>query len=101
MKKIFLLICVSLLTFSCKSAKYNYFFDVGKVLDFNSGKWILNKTQSNSSKFDNKLYYNSLRDFKKIIGDSLFEIDDLRVSKLIAPKIKFNLSDIALSEYRL
>tara|TARA_R110002049_G_scaffold187318_1_gene355608 strand:- start:139 stop:720 length:582 start_codon:yes stop_codon:yes gene_type:complete len=86
--------------YSCGSAKYNYFFDTGKQLDFSHGKWILNSTQSNSRIFDTELYDTSLIVFKKILGDSLIEINDLRSTKLVAPKIKFQLSESDLKELK-
>lgn len=95
MKKIFLISLV-LGLYSCGSAKYNYFFDTGKQLHFSQGKWILNSTKSNSRVFDTELYDTSLQEFKKILGDSLIEMNDLRGTKLVAPKIKFDLSDADL-----
>ena len=99
MKKCFLLV-FSMVVWSCGGAKYTYFFDTGKQLDFSEGKWILNNTKSNSKLFDNKLYYASLNEFEKILGDSLFEMNELRSSKLVAPKIKFNLSQSDLEELK-
>ncbi len=99
MKKIYLILIISTL-YSCAGAKYNYFFDTGKQLDFSNGKWILNRTQSNSKIFDTELYHHSLKDFKKILGDSLIEMNDLRSTKLVAPKIKFDLSDSDLKELK-
>jgi len=99
MKKIFLILSFVMLN-SCGSAKYNYFFDTGKQLDFGNGKWILNRTESNSKIFDTELYYNSLRDFKKILGDSLIEMNDLRRTKLVAPKIKFDLTNSDLKKLK-
>ena len=85
---------------SCGGAKYTYFFDTGKQLDFSEGKWILNNTESNSVKFDRVLYDASLTEFEKILGDSLLEMHELRSSKLVAPKIGFNLSERDLRELR-
>ena len=99
MKKAFLISFVFLL-YACGGAKYNYLFDTGRQLDFSEGKWILNRTQSNSKIFDAKLYSNSLRDFKKILGDSLIEMSDLRNTKLVSPKIKFDLSYSDLKELK-
>ena len=99
MKKIYLILIISTL-YSCGGAKYNYFFDTGKQLDFSNGKWILNRTQSNSKIFDTELYHNSLKDFKKILGDSLIEMNDLRITKLVAPKIEFDLPDSDLKELK-
>lgn len=91
MRKIFFVLSMALLA-SCGSAKYTYYFDTGKQLDFDTGKWVLNRSQSNSKIFDSKLYENSKKQFKEILGDSLLKIDDLRTSKLVAPKLKFDLS---------
>lgn len=99
MKKIFLILIISVF-YSCGGAKYNYFFDTGKQLDFTNGKWILNSTKSNSRIFDSELYNNSLKEFKKILGDSLIEMNDLRSTKLVAPKIKFDLTDSDLNELK-
>jgi hypothetical protein len=94
-KKVFLIFLVVSL-YSCISAKYNYYFDTGKQLHFSQGKWILNSTKSNSRIFDTELYDTSLKEFKKILGDSLVEMNDLRLTKLVAPKIKFDLSEADL-----
>ncbi|MCM4166431.1 hypothetical protein KCTC52924_03364 [Arenibacter antarcticus] len=99
MKRIVLIIMVSAL-YSCGGAKYNYFFDTGRQLDFSHGKWILNSTKSNSRIFDNELYDTSLKGFKNILGDSLVEMNDLRSTNLIAPKIKFELSEADLNELK-
>ena len=99
MKKLFLIFILS--TFcSCGGAKYNYFFDTGKQLDFSKGKWILNSTKSNSKIFDAELYDNSLKGFKNILGDSLIEMNDLRSTKLVAPKIEFDLTDSDLKKLK-
>lgn len=85
---LFLLFCV----FSCKTPKYTYFFDTGKYLDFSKGTWILNRSKSNSEIFDAELYTTTRKHFKEILGDSLLEINDLRMNRLIPPKIAFDLS---------
>ncbi len=95
-----LLIFILAVVFSCGGAKYNYTFDAGKQLDFSEGKYILNRTKSNSKVFDAELYQASLKGFKRILGDSLFEMNDLRSSKLVAPKISFDLSDSELKQLR-
>ncbi|WP_339705937.1 hypothetical protein [uncultured Kriegella sp.] len=73
-----LLCVVGVLSISCSTPKYTYLFDTGKHLDFNEGKWILNKTTSNSKIFDTELKSAVRTHFKAIIGDSLLEINDLR-----------------------
>jgi len=78
---------------SCGGAKYTYFFDEGKYLDFSEGTWILNNTKSNSEGYyDAELYNTAKFGFRRILGDSLLEINDVRATKLIPPKINFNLS---------
>lgn len=77
--------------FSCTSSKYTYLFDTGSQLDFSKGKWILNKPQSNSKIFDAELYDVSFKYFKKILMDSLVELNDIRRTKLIPSKIDFVL----------
>lgn len=88
------LITFSLFVFllSCSAPKYTYFFDTGKYLDFSRGKWILNRSKSNSDVFDAELYTIAKKQFGEILGDSLLEINDLRMSKLVPTKIKFELS---------
>ena len=94
------LVLIILVLYSCGSAKYSCLFDTGKELDFSNGKWLLNRTESNSKIFDTELYHNSLKNFKNILGDSLIEINDLRSTKLVAPKIKFDLSTLDLQELK-
>ena len=96
MNRILLMLIVASL-YSCGGAKYTYFYDTGKQLDFGHGKWILNSTKSNSRIFDSELYDTALKEFKGILGDSLIEMNDLRSTKLVAPKIKFELSETDLN----
>jgi hypothetical protein len=90
-----LLICAA-----CNTPKYTYMFDSGKYMDFSPGKWLLNQTKSNSKIFDAELYSSSENEFRKILGDSLIEINDLRRSKLIAPEIRFDLEKEKLLELK-
>lgn len=99
MKKIYGLL-VFIILCSCAGGKYNYLFDTGKELDFSEGKWILNKTKSNSKVFDNELYEVSLKKFSEILGDSLIEMNTLRIKKPISPNINFELDTKELEEIR-
>lgn len=90
-KLIFTIVILTINT-SCNAPKYTYLFESGKYLDFRKGKWLLNKSYSNSKIFDAELYEQSKNEFKQILGDSLFEINDLRLNKLIPSKINFNLN---------
>ncbi|MDO5981857.1 hypothetical protein [Flavivirga spongiicola] len=79
------------LLFSCNTPKYTYMFETGKHLDFSDGKWLLNRSKSNSKVFDAELYYQSKEQFGEILGKSLLEIHDVRLTRIIAPEIAFNL----------
>ncbi|MEO9511812.1 MAG: hypothetical protein ABJN84_16965 [Flavobacteriaceae bacterium] len=80
------------LLFSCNTPKYTYQFETGKHLNFSEGKWLLNRSKSNSKVFDAKLYYQSQELFKEILGNSLLEIDEIRLTKIISPEIDFDLT---------
>ncbi len=99
MKKIFYFFSVIIIC-SCASGKYNYLFDTGKQLDFSDGKWVLNRTESNSKVFDNELYDASHDQLKKILGDSLIDMNSLRMDKLISPKIGFELNRRELEQIK-
>ncbi|WP_396600741.1 hypothetical protein [Algibacter sp. R77976] len=77
---------------SCNTPKYTYMFKEGKHLDFSEGKWLLNRSKSNSRVFDTELYNNSEEQFKEILGSSLLEIVDVRLTNIIAPEISFDLN---------
>lgn len=97
--KYVLLFSLITLSVSCVGGKYTFDFYTGKNLDFSSGKWILNQTQSNSKiRYDKKLYEESYQEFKKILGDSLIDLTALRNSALIGPEIKFEPSQSELGE---
>lgn len=90
-KKIGILL-MTMALFSCGGGKYQYLFDTGKQLAFGQGKWILNRTASNSKVFDHELYNASYNQFKEILGDSLIDLNTVRAAALVAPKIKFEPS---------
>jgi hypothetical protein len=69
-------------------------------LDFGKGTWILNKSRSNFEIFDAELYTTAKRHFKEILDDSLVEINDLRMTKLIPQKNAFELSKEELMDLR-
>ncbi|MEL6917860.1 MAG: hypothetical protein AAFO99_09025 [Bacteroidota bacterium] len=99
MKKICLIALVMLLN-SCAGGKYTYLFDTGKQLDFSKGKWLLNRTESNSKIFDAELYQVAFKGFKEILGDSLIDMHMVRTSKLVAPKIGFELTKTELEKLK-
>ncbi|WP_218963470.1 hypothetical protein [Maribacter sp. 4U21] len=75
-------------------------FDSGKYLDFGEGKWLLNQTKSNSKIFDAELYNTSLNEFRKILGDSLLELNDIRKNRLVESRISFDLDKDKLLELK-
>lgn len=85
---------------SCGGGKYTYPFDTGKQLDFGDGKWVLNRTESNSKVFDSELYDASYGQFKKILGDSLIDMNTLRMDKLVSPKVGFELNRTELEQLK-
>ena len=86
-----LLLVLFLFLTSCNTAKYTILFDSGKYLDFGHGKWLMNDAGTNSRFSDLRLYPTALKEFRKILGDSLMEIHDIRRNRLLAPEISFDL----------
>ncbi|MEM7485390.1 MAG: hypothetical protein AAF348_09290 [Bacteroidota bacterium] len=99
MKKGYFLLLAIILS-ACTSGKYSYLFDTGKQLDFSKGKWLMNMTKSNSKVFDKKLYNASYKEFKEILGDSLIDMNSLRTTKLVAPKVGFELTKNELKKLK-
>lgn len=81
---------------SCGGAKYNYNFEKGKNIDFNDGKWILNEPYTNYK--NNNAYTFAKNEFEDILGDSLFELIELRKTKLISNELPLNPSKKQLEE---
>ncbi|MEL6305596.1 MAG: hypothetical protein AAFQ20_12510 [Bacteroidota bacterium] len=96
-RKFWILLFVCTL-FSCVGGKFNYSFDTGRQLDFSQGKWIFNKTESNSKVFDSEFNVLAYNEFRKLLGDSLMDLNALRAKKMIPPKIEFELSKEALQQ---
>ncbi|MEO1485176.1 MAG: hypothetical protein AAFU57_05495 [Bacteroidota bacterium] len=96
-RKIWILLVIGSL-FSCVGGKFNYSFDTGKQLDFSKGKWIFNRTESNSQVFDSELNVLAYNEFRKLLGDSLMDLNALRAKKMVSPKIEFELSKEALRQ---
>ena len=83
---------ISLLIYSCGGAKYNYHFDQGKHIDFNSGKWLLNNPKTNFTRNVELLEF-AKNKFSEIIPDSLLLLlVDVRRNKVIGPEIPHNPS---------
>lgn len=81
-----------LLFSSCNAPKYTILFDSGKYLDFSHGKWLLNDARSNSRFSNSRLYPLALKEFREILGDSLFEIHDIRRTRLLPREISFDMN---------
>ena len=94
-----ILLILTLIISSCVNTRYVYQVDKGKSLDFSSGKWILNKPHT-----DGKIAHLeeiAVREFRSIIKDSLFEIEDLNGEHLIGSKLPYNLSKDNLNDLRV
>jgi len=81
---------------SCGGAKYNYNFEKGKNIDFNDGKWILNEPYTNYK--NNNAYTFAKNEFEDILGDSLFELIELRKTKMISSQLPLHPSSKQLKE---
>lgn len=90
------LILLLILFTSCGGAKYNYNFVRGKKINFNDGKWILNEPYTNYK--DNDAYSFAENEFENILGDSLFELIELRQTKIIGKKLPLNPTAKELKE---
>jgi len=91
-----LILLLALIFASCGGAKYNYNFEKGKNINFNDGKWILNKTYTNYN--NNNAYSFAKNEFEDILGDSLFELIELRKTKMISSELPLNPSKKELEE---
>ena len=69
---------------------YDYFFVDGGYVDLKKGKYILNVPYTNSNKA--RLTDTTYKTFKKILGDSLFLLNDLRKTHTVAAQYPFDLS---------
>lgn len=87
-------ICLS----SCTTASYTFATGQRTGVDFTSGKWLLNELDSPNGPKD-KLTEESLKYFKKHLGERLFYIHDVR-GLLIAQKINLNPGKTKLKELR-
>ena len=91
-----LLLLIVLTLASCGGAKYHYNFEKGKNINFNDGKWILNKTYTNYK--NNDAYSFAKNEFEDILGDSLFELIELRKTKMISSELPLNPTNKQLEE---
>ena len=87
------------LTVSCGNTKYSYSYEMGRNMDFSKGKWILNKPYTNYN--EHRIYDISKSEFKKILGDSLCELSDLRKDRMMSEQIPFEPSKEKLREIQL
>ncbi|GHA51723.1 hypothetical protein GCM10007103_35210 [Salinimicrobium marinum] len=95
--KILIFLLLYIIT-GCGGAKYSYDFDRGKKVDFKNGKWILNEPYTNYK--DNDAYLFAKNEFQKILGDSLFELIELRQTKIIKEQLPLNPGKEELREIK-
>jgi len=96
MKKILIIVLIAI-CFGCRGAKYNISFE-NESLDFNKGKWVLNEVFNKDD--SSRLYDHALERFGKIIGGSLFEIQNVRNtgSGLMVADVQFEPDSKTLKE---
>jgi hypothetical protein len=97
-KIVFIILLVGL--FGCAGPKYISTFDKNHdALDFSKGKWILNKP---FEKEESRMQYMAHTYFKKILGDSLKLIDEVKNigSGLMKAEIPFSPSKEELREIK-
>ncbi len=97
----FLLIIILIGLFGCAGPKYVSTFNKNRdALDFSKGKWVLNKPFENEK---SRMPYMAQTYFKKILGDSLKLIDEVRNtgSGLMKAEIPFNPSKEELREIKI
>ena len=79
-----------LLFTSCGNTKYYYHFEKGRMVNFSEGEWILNRPYTNYN--EERINKIALREWGKILGDSLIPIKDFRREGLLPVKPDFELS---------
>ncbi|UII81115.1 hypothetical protein [Flagellimonas sp. CMM7] len=88
-----------LFLFSCNAPKYSYSFEKGKTLDFNQGKWVMNKPHGSNNPPD--IYDYSTIYFKEILGDSLIRLDELRNVRIVPVQFPFEMSNSDLKNAQI
>jgi len=93
-----LLFLILLMSQSCLQGRY--YIDVEqKYIDFSRGKWILNETTTNwRAEHNERLYKKTYKEFKRILGDSLLDLETIKTSKLMPPQIGFTPSPYDLKQ---
>jgi len=81
---------ILVLCISCVGPKFTYKQEGLSNVKFSQGKWILNKPVVYG--MDDELYDHSLKKWEALIGDSLFELNELRQNKLLPENISFDLN---------
>jgi|SRR5690606_10335934 len=75
---------------SCGNTKYHYHFEKGSMIDFTSGEWILNKPYTNYH--EERIGKIAHKEFRKILGDSLFPIEAVRQGNILPARLSFDPS---------
>ena len=98
MNKILVIILLATL-FGCRGAKYTSTFS-NSSLDFSKGRWVLNDVFDKDE--DSRLYDYALKHFGEILGDSLFEMRNVRNtgSGLMIADVNFELTQKDLKEIK-
>lgn len=95
--KIIVGLCLLLLS-SCATPKHKTLFLTGEKLDFSKGKWLINTPETNAKRLASSFRITAYDEFRNILGDSLFEIQDLQNNTVFNPEIPFEINDKSLAE---
>ncbi|MBN1251819.1 MAG: hypothetical protein JXR51_13405 [Bacteroidales bacterium] len=83
---------LNLLFSQCAAPHYNCDYQTPKVLDFRKGKWLINviETDLNTYKARELLNKNFVSKFKKIGGNYIYFIDDIRMKYSLPNEMPFS-----------
>lgn len=70
---------------SCAKPTYKFQSTEGETLDFSSGTWLLLPVESNGERYLDKMDEMAYEEFRKLLGDSLANIDQARNKYLVSP----------------
>ncbi len=95
----FFYLCIfSLMIVNCATPKHKAHFLIGKKIDFSNGKWLINKPETNSKVLAYKFKLTAYDEFKKILGNALYEKQDLQADRIFDPEIPYDLNRTKLAK---
>ncbi len=78
---------------SCAIPNYQHIFESSKVLDFRSGKWLVNNIEADLPwKSKKALTDNLLKELNDFRGDSVYFIDNILFKYIVPSRFQFDMS---------